>query len=65
MATSRTLIKTTKNVTFCVDTNTKIREQYKEENCVLTKEIMAANKRILTRRSSNCSKISSHSDLPE
>jgi hypothetical protein len=32
--------------------------------CILTKEMMAARSRILTRRSSNCSRISSHNDLP-
>ena len=31
---------------------------------ILTKEMMAARRRILTSRSSNCSKTSSHRDLP-
>lgn len=32
---------------------------------IRTKEIIAANRRILTRRSSNCSKTSCHMDFPE
>lgn len=31
---------------------------------ILTKEIMAANRRILTRRSSNCSRTSCQMDFP-
>lgn len=38
--------------------------RYKYNIYQLTKEIMAARRRILTRRSSNCSKISSHKGLP-
>lgn len=34
-------------------------------NCIRTKDIIAANNRILTRRSSNCSNTSCQMDLPE
>ena len=36
-----------------------------EYMCIRTKEIIAANRRILTRRSSNCSRTSCHMDFPE
>ena len=49
----KTAISTSSTATDCCKLN------------ILTKEIVAARRRILTSRSSNCSNTSTHSDLPE